>query len=89
MTSTSYIGLITGPFGTGKTIFLALLTRVLSCLGKEVLIYCSSVAVIDTLVQKIEATDPLLKAIRFHSIFTDTNAVKIEATASVERRLLM
>lgn len=78
--TTNFIQLVTGPFGTGKTSFIVLLTRCLKLSGKKILLCCSSNAAVDTLAYKIEEADPELKAIRFHSIFTERQAFNLKAT---------
>jgi hypothetical protein len=75
--STNFIELITGPFGTGKTSFIALLTRCLKLLGKKVLLCCSSNAAVDTLAHKLEEADPQMKAICFHSISRERRALDL------------
>lgn len=76
--SKNFIEFITGPFGTGKTSFIALLARCLKLLGKKVLLCCSSNSAVDTLASRIEEADPTLKAIRFHSMNTETRAIKLQ-----------
>jgi hypothetical protein len=77
--STNFIEFVTGPFGTGKTSFIALLCRCLKLLGKKVLLCCSTNAAVDTLAHKLEEADPELKTIRFHSMFTETRAINSKA----------
>lgn len=73
--STNFIEFITGPFGTGKTTFIVYLTRCLTILGKKVLLCCSSNAAVDILAKKLNDAAPELRALRFHSMATETNAI--------------
>lgn len=75
MDSNQFVEFITGPFGTGKTTFIARLTQCLVLLGKKVLLCCSSNAAVDILANKIEQANPELKAVRFHSLNTETKAI--------------
>lgn len=76
--SKNFIEFVTGPFGTGKTYFLAILTRCLVLLGKKVLLCCSSNSAIDTLAYRIENSSPGLKAVRFHSADMETRALDLK-----------
>lgn len=84
MKSTSFIELITGPFGTGKTTFLAQLAQALFHFGKKMRFCCSSNTAVDTFARKMEETNPSLKAIRFRGLFTETN-VLISKTVAVRK----
>lgn len=73
--SKNFIEFVTGPFGTGKTTFIAILIRCLVLLGKKVLLCCSSNFAVDTIASRIEKSSPGLKAIRFHSANTETRCI--------------
>ena len=77
--SNNIIEFVTGPFGTGKTTFIALLTRALAILGHKILLCCSSNAALDALAEKIETTDPDLRAVRFHSMSMEESAIERES----------
>ena len=76
--SKNFIEFITGPFGTGKTSFIATLTGCLTLLDKKVLLCCSSNSAVDTLASKIENSFPGVKAIRFHSANMETRALDLK-----------
>lgn len=82
MESTSFVELITGPFGTGKTTFLTQLILALCALGIKVLVCCSSNTAINTIADKIEVTDPKLKALRFHSLAWEIRQTEARAAAA-------
>lgn len=82
MGSISFLELITGPFGTGKTTFLALLAILLALPGKKVLICASSNAAVDAFGGKIESLDPTVKTIRLHSLVTETNRMKSQGISN-------
>ena len=77
--SNNIIEFVTGPFGTGKTTFIVLLTRALAILGHKVLCCCSSDAALDALAEKIQTADPELRAVRFHSMSMEESAIERES----------
>lgn len=77
--SNNIIEFVTGPFGTGKTTFIALLTRALAILGHKILLCCSSSAALDALAEMIQNADPELRAVRFHSMSMEESAIERES----------
>lgn len=80
MSSSSFLQLIAGPFGSEKTRFLIHLAQVLASLDFKVLMLCSSNAAVDTMETRLKQVDreenETWEGLQFHSINTETSSFK-------------
>ena len=71
-----FLHTITGPPGTGKSTFIAILSRMLNILGFKVLFLASSNVAVDALMGKAKRYDAEDQAIRSHSLQSETSLTK-------------
>ena len=82
----SFLSVVTGPPGTGKSYFIALYATILKLLGRRPLICAPSNVAVDAVMSKVEEQTPESKAIRFHSLNFETSTVQKEAIKAQRSR---
>lgn len=68
MKSISFVEMINGPFGTGKTTFLTILILAFCAMGIKVLVCCSSNTAVDIMADMVESRKSDLNALRFYNM---------------------
>ena len=80
-----FLQTITGPPGTGKSTFIAIISRMLNILGYKVLLLASSNVAVDALMGKTKNYDTKNEAIRSHSLKFETSLTKKESAKATKK----